>query len=264
MTTRHVSAQVPYPFEEPAAFGSRAILAGILDAYFFIQGDPTGVHGGDRAYPYVKLIDISPAGPDYRWSFEAVADGNLWEIWFDLPTSGGMGQVFNGDSTDCTCVLIFDTNLLYSGAGTAMDDFIEPSRTEWHTEKLEEICFQNIKRINGNENFGILIPVVSYAGGTIRMEDGYNTELSYDEDNENIVIVAGTELGRGRDPGFGDVEESVSSGSSAPSSSGGPSLQDYVSVVNGVRPQNGDIPVEVSPSLGIRRETGRLEIVVRR
>lgn len=263
MTTRHVSAQTPYPFEEPAAFATRSILAGILDAYFVIQGNPTGVSGGDRAYPYIKLVDISPAGADYRWTFEAVADGNLWDIWFDLPTSGGLGQVSNGDSTDCACVLIFDTGLLYSGAGETMDDYIEPSRTEWHTEQLEQVSFLNIKRCNGNENAGILIPVAAYAGGTIKFENGYNTLVSFDEETAELTIEAGTELGKGRDPGFGSVDETTSSSASSAASSEGSNLFDYVSVINGIRPVNGDIPVDVSNSLGLQRENGRLQIVVR-
>ena len=164
MTTRHASAQAPYPFEEPAAFATREILAGILDAYFVIQGDPTGTDAGDRVYPYVKFVGISPPllspwlGPVRRYIFEAVADGNLWTVWFDLPTTGGMGQVANGDATDCQAVLIFDTDLLscpppplghpYSGVGIVMAEYIEPSRTEWHTEQLEELITDDLKYRN--------------------------------------------------------------------------------------------------------------------
>ena len=260
MTTRHVSAQIPYPFEEPAVVGTRAILAGILDAYFFIQGAPTGTDPGDRAYPYVKLVNIAPIGLIYRYTFEAVADGELWTLWFDLPTTGGMGQVQNSDGTDCTAVLIFDTALLYSGPGQAMAEYIEPGRTEWHNERLLLLQTFNIARNNGVENDSILIPVVDYAGGTIRVADGYNTEISFN--GTDLVWLAGTGLGKGRAPAFGNTGAGSSSGSSS-STTPGPQLQDYVSVVNGIRPQSGDIPVEVSPSLGIRREVGRLEIQVK-
>lgn len=259
MTTRHNSAQIAYPFEEPASVGTRAVLAGILDAYFHIQGAPTGAIVPDRAYPYIKLVSVTPGAGVYRYAFEAVADELVWELTFDIPTAGGMGQVSNNDATSCAAVLIFDTALLYTGPTLALAEYIEPSRAEWHTEQVEALQVYNIGRCAGVEQEGLLLPVATYVGGVVALADGFNTALDYAEDTGILGIAAGSGLGAGEAPGFGDT----AGGSSSGCGSNAPVLTDYVSVINGIAPVNGDIPIAVSPSLGINRQTGQLEIVVK-
>lgn len=249
MTTRHVSGQTAYPFEEPSSSADRELVEGILDAFFVIQGAPdsTGV-APDRDWPYVKLISITDQGTEYRYRFNAVKDTDLWQIDMDVLKTGGPGQVRVGSS-----VMIFDTAITYSGADqTGLELFIEPGRTAWHTRGVSDFSFYNIERCEGVEDPTVLHSVTTWSSGTLNVIDGYNTLVDYADGA--LQFTGGAGLGKGQDPGFGD--ECTSPPDPTP-------VVNAILSINGLIPQQGDIPVEVSPSLWLEREEGKLTIHVR-
>lgn len=236
--------------------------SGILDTYFVIQGVPTGVYSGpvygssdpDEEYvqPFVQLRRVDPGALTVQYTYWAVSGNRYWEIVFEVPVAGGTGQVRNSDATSCTAVLIFDTELIYRGAPVDVVVWVEPGRTEWHTEQLDSIELFNIWRVSGVEDDSVRL-AVAYFAGAVELIDGYNTEWAFSSESKELAVTVGAGLGKGRCPDYGDTVGG--GGSSAPE-------VDYVTTVNGIAPKGGDIPVEVSPSLGLQRSAGKLTIMV--
>lgn len=263
MTTPKPSLQGIYPFTPPVSDADASYCRGILDLFFVIQGDPTGVYGGpvyessgaeEYVLPFVHLRQVTPGVSDVTYTFWAVEGSSYWEIVFVVPLTGGMGQVRNSDATDCSAVMIFDTELTYRGAPVSVELRVESGRTEWHTERLEQIELFNIWRQRGVERLNVLIPFTTLSG-LIELFNGYNTEWQYSSGNTTLAVTADAGLGKGRCPDYGDT---VAGGSSE---SG---LESLVTTINGIAPRGGDIPVETSPSLGLQRAPGRLTIVVKK
>jgi hypothetical protein len=263
MTTPKTSLQGIYPFAPPVGLYEEPYLRGILDAFFVIQGEPTGPYTGplyesssateEYVTPFVQLRRVAPGMTEVQYTFWAVEAGWYWEIVFAVPVTGGMGQVRNSDATSCTAVLIFDTELLYSGAPITVALRVESGRTEWHIERLNELKLYNIWRQNGEERRGVLLPFLTIAGA-IELVDGYNTEWLYSSESTELAVTASAGLGKGRCPDYGDT---VGGGGSSAAEF------DLVTTINGIAPRGGDILVEVSPSLGLQRSAGKLTIVVK-
>ena len=269
MTTRPISMQGLYPFAPPVMPSNVPIIAGLKDAYFVIQGPPTGAlpgspwgssssdsSGSPLYYPAVGLVRVEPGVPTSRYIFWAIQGNLYWLIYFDVPNLGGTGQVRNTDATNVDAVLLFDTEELYVGPDKDVWEVIEPGRTQWHLERVTAIRFYNIWRDGlSNEQPEVLIPVqfLPDVSNIIRLEDGYNTTVVYDEDERQVAISVGVGDGKGNAPDYGQT-----AGSSA-----SPESEQFVTIINGITPVNGDIPVETSPSLGIRRQQGRIEIIVK-
>lgn len=233
---------------------------GVLDVWFVIQGAPTGVlpalasSVSGETQPYIDLLSVTPTVDHNHYVYWAVWGTWYWEILFDVPWIGGMGQVYNDDATNCLGVLIFDTEILYRGAAMDLVARVEPARTEWHTEQVNSIAFLNIWRQNGVEDPNIQLPL-AMPTDVIELVDGYNTELAFDDLVSALSIMAAPGIGRGRCSDYGDT---VGGG-------GGSSVTvpDFISTVNGLAPQMGDIPIEVSASLGVKRQTGLIQIVLK-
>ena len=236
--------------------------SGLLDTFFIIQGTPTGVYTGPvydplapELYitPVVQLRRVTPGPLTVQYLFWAIEAGYYWEVIFEVPVIGGMGQVRNSDATDCTAVLIFDTELIYRGLPVDVLIRMEPGRSEWHLERVLDLTFYNIWRQYGVEQPANLLVVLTTAGA-IELIDGYNTEWAYSSENSELAVTASPGLGKGRCPDYGDT---VAGGGSSDAGF------DLVTTINGIAPKGGDIPVEVSPSLGLQRATGKLTVTVR-
>jgi len=261
MTTPKTSLQGIYPFAPPVPADEAAYIGGILDLFIIIKGEPTGPYTGmgyessgaeEYVTPFVQLRQVSPGMTAVVYTFWAVEGGWYWEIVFSVPLTGGMGQVRNADATDCTATMIFDTELTYKVTPVSLALRVESGRTEWHVERLNELQLYNIWRRRGEERRNVLQAFATITG-VLDLIDGYNTEWQYSSETAELSVIADAGLGKGRCPDYGDTVESGSS-------EGG---LDLVATVNGIAPRGGDIPVETSPSLGLRRATGRLTIVVK-
>jgi len=266
MTTRHVSAQNDYPFH-PVPESLRDVAKGVLDVYFVIQGDPTSVwEGGSSSsseeeqielYQKIALIRYEQMGSVTKYTFRANYDIRFWDITFSVPNTGGeLGQVTNDDGSDCRAVLVYNSDFIMQ-ATADICLWVEPGRSQFYTEQVDSISFFNIWRCNGVEDSSSSIEVMSLdpASMSLNIVDGYNTEVAYDS---SLEITGGTGLGKGIIPDAGNTGPECQSSSAAEVE-----LEDVVTVVNGIVPDSGNIPVRVVGAIGLQRSEGKLEILIR-
>jgi hypothetical protein len=275
--TRKVSTETVYPFVPPLSSLLTSVVAGIKDLYFVIQGDPTSIIAASSIssssssrttifyedFVQTRLAEYTAGFGNTVFRFEAILNSALYEVTFTVPHSGGLGQVYNDDGSLVRAVLIYDTAFIIKTGSSLVSIVVEPSRTQWHTEKVTSINFYNIQRCNGVEDQTVLIPLdiipassssqSSGAGNTfdLRFRDGYNTRISFDE---GLSFFGEAGIGRGLAPTFGNTIDCASSSSAT-------AFQEGITTVNGVIPVSGNIPIEVSPSLGKQAETGRIRII---
>ena len=270
MTTRHVSGEVDYPFVPPLPDFERAISAGILDVYFVIQGEPSFVttSGSSSAAPAsssvpdegceepaktVHLISSAVAGTDTIFTFHAVEGNKTWVITFTVPNiNADIGQVDNDDLTDVKGVFIYNSSKIPAST-TDLYIEVEPTRVQWHTEIVDLITFKNIKRCNGIEDSDTLITAHSIDDGdSLNIEDGYNTEVSYEDGILSFNAEEG--IGKGVAPNLGNSGDCTEEEAD----------DQVITTINGISPVDGNIPVNVSNLFGKQRTRGRLEIISRR
>lgn len=267
MTTRHVSAQNDYPFH-PVSDALRPAALGILDVYFVIQGRETGTISEESSSSdqecdqalrqTVHLIAYVVSGSVTKYTFRAFHDNRYWDVTFSVPNAGGeIGQVNNDDGSECRAVLIYNSDLIMQAtAGTSLQ--VEPGRAQFHTEQVDSISFFNIWRCNGAEDPASSLSVLeigSSAEMSLDMVDGYNTQLAYES---SLEIIGGVGLGKGIIPDAGGTSPECQTSSEAETE-----LEDVVTTVNGLLPNNGNIPVRVVGSIGLQRSPGRLELLIR-
>lgn len=274
MTTRHVSNQVTYPFVTPILEDE---IKGILDIYLVIMGAPDSIVGVFETDIRAELIEVDDQGATTKYTILAYKGYGVWDFEFIVPHVGDTGQVQNTVGNDCIGTFIYNANNVYQGGGTIATDYVlEPSRSQFHTEQVNSIIFQNVCRQSGIEDFTTLVDVIEFTdispftnSVVIPFENGYNTVVRYDEDTDTLSITAEQGTGKGQSPDYGDVDGcgvsgSSSSGSSVSGSSSGCERDSaFVRVINGLIPINGDIPINVSQSLSLNIAKGRVEILAR-
>ena len=276
MTTRHVSAQSAYPFildpERVYSANIEQIKKGILDTYFVIQGTPdisteesgSSSSGGAECTTErtVRLISVVDQGTTSLFIFYATEGGDIWQVWFEVPnTEGFIGSVQNIYDNDVQATLLYNSADIFVG-DVSVDIQVEPSRAQFHTERVLSLSFNNIARCNGLEDPSTLLPVLvlsegssSEEGPSLSLIDGYNTELEFDVVTEEIVFSAQQGIGKGAAPDLGN-DLTCTDPVTNP-------LDDLITTVNGIAPVNGDIPIDVTRSLGTQRNTGKIEIIPR-
>jgi hypothetical protein len=266
MTTRHVSAQNDYPFH-PVSDALRPVALGILDVYFVIQGQETGIVSEESSssaqesdqvlLQTVYLISYLVTGPLTKYTFRAFYGNRYWDMTFSVPNTGGeLGQVNNDDGSDCRAVLIYNSDLIMQ-ATADISLQVEPGRAQFHTEQVDSMSFFNIWRCSGVEDASSSLSVLEIGSPAMELDmvDGHNTQLAYES---SLEIIGGVGLGKGIIPDAGNTSPECQSSSEAETD-----LEDVVTVINGILPTNGNIPVRVEGSIGLQRAPGRLELLIR-
>jgi hypothetical protein len=273
MTTRHVSAQNDYPFH-PVSDALRPVAKGILDVYFVIQGAyqtfSTDTSSAEESSSeelvapdlaqLVRLIHYEDLGTTTRYTFRAEEGLRYWLITFTVPNTGNdIGQVSNDDGSECRAVLIYNSDLVMQ-ATASVNLLVEPGRAQFHTEQVDSLNFFNIWRCNGEESSDSSLEVLSLPGdssGEMSLEliNGYNTEWTYDD---SLEVVGGVGLGLGVVPDAGNTAPGCSSSAEDPLD-----LTNVVATINGILPTDGNIPIQVSRSIGKQRSAGRIELIIR-
>jgi len=274
MTTRHLSVDGVYPFigidNEPA-------IEGIKDVYFVLQGDPTVAMDPNDTDTRVRLIQVQDLGSSTQYTFQAVRDTRRWIVTFIVPHNVGTGQVVNEPGPKTKAVLIFNSDQIYQGGGVLnVDIVVEPSRAQWHVSKVQSMSFYNICRENGVEDTSDLIPVLILTDPepygdplVIPLEDGFNSEVTYDPDINELTILVDQGIGKGPCPDFGDTVCADGIAGSSGSSGGSseepivPDQENVVSVINGLVPVDGNLDIQVSRSLSINTAVGLVEIIAK-
>jgi len=258
MSTRHLSTEGPYPFIPPLTGNIRALAAGIVDMYVIIQGDPTG-NGAAVPYPVTTLVSAVAAGPGAVLTFRSTsASGDFWDYTFtiaDFAQDGVIEQITPVGGT-VSGMLVFKSDRLSEASYPETPDAeVEPARVQWQVEQTASLLFRNITRCNSVEDDQTLVDILhtsELSEDILQFANGYNTKVSIEDDV--LVFEAGAGFGKGRMPNLGNTDTGA-----CPE----PDLNAVVAGVlsiNGLLPNNGDIPLSVSSALYIERKPGRILI----
>jgi len=261
MTTRKVSAETDYPFVPELSVADAAVVAGIVDIYFVIQGPPDEESSSSEETDLLQnvyLVDYSLVGDNTLFHFEAVEGIRVWDITFTVPnTDSYTGQVGNDDDSDCRAVLVFNSGKIVQAAGNCRLR-VEPGRSQWHTEQVNRLEFYNIGRCDFEETEAEYLVLRLPDGSSseemnLAVADGYNCVV---DGESGLQFTGGVGLGLGIAPDRGNTAIGCSSNSELDST-------EFVSTINGLLPVNGDIPIQTSASIAKRRTIGRLKFYVR-
>jgi hypothetical protein len=262
MTTRHVSARGEYPFIPGTYAAGLDVLKGILDLFVVVRGVPTG-NLLPVQDPIIELLETTAAGSDMTLSFRArERDGRFWDFDIDIlgaDTPGSIGQALSNNAY-VYAIAIYDTTFFANNfvSTPGINATVEPSRTQWQTEAVERVVFENVVRCNSEEDFGDIVTVqvinASDPNPEIKLANGYNTVLSY-EDNQ-LSLVAGIGLGEGQAPSYGNTDTVC-----CPEPD--PEEIEGIFSINGLLPVNGNIDLSTSSGLYFNKSTGLIEVLKR-
>ena len=194
MESRRYSSETLYPFV-PAAEIYRNYLAGILDCLIVVRGAASAAVPVSTP-PYLKLVSIT-GGATNVYLFNAVCHDGLRTISFSVPKNVGIVRVASGFST-----LIINTSTMFDGIGVFnMAAEVEPARVCWQEDEVTAVRLVNEERKFDPGTRGSLANniLASFAsdGDVIKLVDGYNCELSYEESSQTLFIQAAPGLGKG-------------------------------------------------------------------
>jgi len=258
MSTRHYSSEGEYPFVPGTTGEALKLSKGILDFYAVVQGDPTGALS-PVPFPITYLQDASTSGPGLILTFRSVdVTGNYWEYTFTVPDITQEGYIDNVSAVggDVTGMLVYNSKLLKLVTYSVTDNIeIEPTRVQWHVEITKNIVFQNITRCNSIQDTGTVIDILdtsTLGDDTLKFVNGYNTEVTAQDSAITFDAAAGN--GKGRIPNLGNTD---TDGCPEVPFGEGPT---GVLTINGLTPNNGNIPLRVSSSLYIESSAGSIFI----
>jgi len=272
---RFKSAQIDYPFVYPVPPLDADKVAGILDCLLYVSPDdalivyiPTStiVGGGAEAYSYLQ--DISGQVTLSIAVFVA-SDADLIDTGIDIPDGAlvavGRNFVFTPDPSlgiqtvlgdDGRSVIVIDHGKLTPpGEGAyPMTAVVEPGRIVPCRRRVTAISLYNEYRESDPNNRAILPPdglvVTVPEGGTVVLNDGYNCEVTYDEDTQTLRLTGGAGFGLGLPPTtpWDDTDEDFEAGARS---------------INGIN-LAGVVPVEPGDSVYLDALTvGKLDIIIR-
>jgi hypothetical protein len=233
MENRRYSSETLYPFV-PAAITYRNQIKGILDCLISVNG-PAASAAPSSSNPYFRLTLVTVTALVNTYSFQAVsADGTRY-ISFSVPRGSGIVRITSG-----TSVLVVNSSAMFDTVGSYVTAAnIEPGRVCWQTDEVESVGLANELRKHDPAQRNNLpcttLVSYSYDGATIKLVDGYNCELSYDEASETLFINASAGLGKG-------LPETT------PWDSSPPDVENGVKTINGIN-NNGNVDIKPGASL---------------
>lgn len=245
-----LSNETTYPFTPATLDADLPAIAGILDAYLIIAGTPAVLPSAAPAA--VTLLSATISGANIIFSFRADYALQRFTNTITIPRSGGILQITTSSYPLIT--LLVDTERLPTSSYTGLTAVVEPSRVVWDHEAVATLTLKNITRADGVEDPDTLVTVYAYNPGVgnpavITLIDGYNTELSVVDDE--LLITADAELGLGASPDYGDTIPTT------------PDTRPILQCLNGLLPQGGDIPLELSDALGSITSDGVITVTRR-
>jgi hypothetical protein len=204
MPARRQSSDILYPFT-PAAEAHRALLKGIVDAFFIVHGLPAEVGSGISSYSMsLYSADVQASGNTYVFKAQA-PDTFIKTYTFEAPRGVGLAKI-TANEDDISFIIVDSSNMAdLVGTTTNLSVELEPSRVAWHTEEVRTIRLTNEYRdaniatragsIANNADSTVLS--LSESSNTLRLENGYNCSLSYEEDSQTLTITGVVGGGKG-------------------------------------------------------------------
>ena len=213
MPLRRESSETLYPFT-PACEAGRARIAGIVDAYMLVVGEPAPAESSSSSseaagtHAYRMILDTLVIGPaDNTYIFQASAPGMLpVQRTFTLPRNAGLARAVAIE--DGLSFLLANTAripVLPGLAGSGLDLELEPARVVWQLERVSSIRLTNEWRepdpARRDEELPLhpdrTVLLLRRNGDVLDLVDGYNCHLEYDPENGILTVNAGPGLGKG-------------------------------------------------------------------
>ena len=267
MATRRESSDILYPFV-PGAESVRAYLQGIKDITCNVKlllstpvdpGDPA--NHGYKEY-YVTLERIQVAGTSSTYTFRGVNpvasttfsvsfthDQGLVRVTAAAPGSGVFNMIV--DSGNCYKKGIPGTYVLPVIAE------VEPCQIVWRTAEVTSITLANEYRNHDPSKRGALpedTVLHQITSGYLKLIDGWNCALSYDEATCTLLIEGGPGMGRGLPAEiYWDTEP--------------PDMNTGIMTINGIGGGSyieNDVPMEAGASLIMKRQISGLKFTVKK
>jgi hypothetical protein len=232
MENRRYSSETIYPFV-PAALGYKAYVKGIIDCFLVVNG--TAAATPVATIPYLKLMSMAVTTMTNTYTFQAVCHDGARSVTFSVPRGSGIVRVTSGFST-----LVINSDTMYDVNGTySLAAEVEPARVCWQVDEVTAVNLVNERRMYDPSSRDSLpcTTLVSYQadGNIIKLVDGYNCELSYDEGSETLFINAAAGLGKGLP-------------TTTPWSTSPPDVENGIKTVNGIN-NNGNVDIKPGNSL---------------
>jgi hypothetical protein len=196
MPLRKETSNILYPFT-PAASQYRDYIQCIKDALFVISGDPddTGLAATTHK---IQLTDIT-VGASVVFSFKALHSTFGWDLTFDVPLSSGLLRVASNEFPGA--FMIVDTVDLPESSVIPSGVYLEDTRVVWQIEEVTSIVLSNEYRHHDPAErvdlTNSIVTVLDDNGDVLRLVDGYNCHLEYDDSTGTLYIQGGAGLGIG-------------------------------------------------------------------
>jgi len=229
------NSNILYPFT-PSAEPYRLICSGIKDCCFNITAD---VLNGTTGTQLVCLKDYIVTPSFITLVFKVICPKGSTLITFKIDrTSSPTLITKRADKTDSVIIINLDDMPTTSVNNINIE--IEPTKVIWQTTEVANITFINEERIwniNNRDNLAETILKTINKGDTLKLVDGYNCALSYDEQRETLTIkgIAGAGKGYPETVPWNDI----------------PLIQDLSGLksINGITGLNGNIDIKFSKYL---------------
>ena len=209
MENRRSSAEIAYPFA-PNTEVLLAYAQGVKDILLVVSGYPMDPdsgedHGYRDEYAYLAAVIADVSGNVYV--FMAVSPDGARVFAFDVPRGLGIIRAANFASAQDAHIIV-DSSRMYDTPGTHTLPGIlevEPAQIVWRLTEIRSITLVDecrhhdpSKRVNMPDDrikLGLLAdrPAVN----TLKLRNGWNCEVSYDEDSSTLMLDGGPGLGRG-------------------------------------------------------------------
>lgn len=203
LTIRKESTENNFPFsaitEEQLAYKK-----GLRDIRLCARGT-TAVRPGDLPVPAeahrAYLYSVTGGPSSVVMVFWMVATtGVAWQRTFSVPADSGIVHVTSVE--DPFSFGLFNTTDMYIGTESLLDSMqVEPCCTVWYTEQLYTLTLANeYRQHNPSQRANLnstVLTVLDSDNVTLKLKDGYNCALTYDNASGTLNISAGAGRGIG-------------------------------------------------------------------
>ena len=267
MATRRESSNILYPFV-PGAEPVRAYLAGIKDITCSVRLPASGtvdpMDPADHGYKpyYVALVHISVAASSSVYTFRGATPAVSGTFAVAVPHNQGLIRVSQTPLGSVVFNMIVDSSNCYmkdtpgSYALPRMAE-VEPCQIVWRTTEITSIALVNEFRNHDPAKRSNLPPdtlVHKVWSGKLKLINGWNCDLSYDEATKTLLIEGGPGRGRGlpAEIYWDTTPPDMSTGVLTVNGLGGGSYTEH------------NVPMEAGKSLIMKRQTSGLKFTVKK
>ena len=211
METRRASAEIAYPFVRVSSGAMLTYAQGVKDIFIVASGypvdpqPPTDIATYGQAWG--RLVSVTVGLVNNIYVFYAVCEKGTWVYTFTVPRGQGIVRVAC-DEIYRDAHMIVDSSRLYTVPGVHVLPAtleVEPAQICWQVTEIKSITLVNecrhhdpSQRVNMPPDRIRLVLEADRPGiNILKLRDGWNCALTYDETTGILRIEGGPGLGRG-------------------------------------------------------------------